>query len=95
MSKDLTMHEAIADSMIALVNAADGMDQRSFARLLESISLKLAAKRESDSSGSPSAAGKPKSQKVCTSTGDLSGEGFWSYQEHIGHPDSRFALPRP
>lgn len=95
MSKDLTMHEAIADSMIALVNAADGMDQCSFARLLESVSLKLAAKRVSDSSGTPSAAAKPKSQKVCISTSDFPGEGFWSFQEHVSHQDPRSPLPRP
>ncbi len=41
MSKDLTMQEAIADGLIEMVNAADALDQRSFAKLLEEIALKL------------------------------------------------------
>jgi hypothetical protein len=41
MSKDLTMHEAIADGLTAMVNAADGLDQRSFARLLHEVACKL------------------------------------------------------
>jgi hypothetical protein len=44
MDKDLTIRDAIADSMTALVNAADGMDPQFFARLLESAALRLAAK---------------------------------------------------
>ncbi|WP_161974256.1 hypothetical protein [Rhizobium deserti] len=35
MTNSLTVDEAIADSLIALVNAADGIDQRSFAALLK------------------------------------------------------------
>lgn len=42
MTESLTIQEAIADSLIALVNAADGIDQRSFAKLLEAESLRLA-----------------------------------------------------
>lgn len=36
MTENLTISEAIADNLIALVNAADGVDPRSFAQLLES-----------------------------------------------------------
>jgi hypothetical protein len=43
MSKDLTMQEAIADDLIEMVNAADGVDQRSFAKLLEDIAVELSA----------------------------------------------------
>ncbi|MGA1830580.1 hypothetical protein [Rhizobium wenxiniae] len=42
MTESLTIQEAIADSLIALVNAADGIDQRSFAELLEAESRRLA-----------------------------------------------------
>ncbi len=50
MSRDLTMQEAIADGLIAMVNAADGFDQRSFAGLLQEIAFNLSvegAKRPS------------------------------------------------
>ncbi len=43
MSMDLTIREAIADGLIALVNAADNMDQKSFADLLETVAFRLAA----------------------------------------------------
>jgi hypothetical protein len=47
MTESLTIQEAIADSLIALVNAADGIDQRSFAELLEAVSLRLAKRSRS------------------------------------------------
>jgi hypothetical protein len=43
MSMDLTIREAIADGLIALVNASDNMDQKSFAALLETVAFRLAA----------------------------------------------------
>jgi hypothetical protein len=88
MSKDLTMQEVIADSMIALVNAADGMDQQSFAHLLENVALKLAAKGGKYSAGSASATFKPTGHKVSISTSDFPGEGSWSYQNQV-HVDDR------
>lgn len=36
MTESLTVQEAIADSLIALLNAADGIDERSFAEFLVS-----------------------------------------------------------
>ncbi len=94
MSKDLTMHEAIADSMIALVNAADGMDQQSFARLLESVALQLAAKGCKLDSKTLSTACEPDSQKVGLSTTDFLCEGFWDYAQQV-HLDGLSPLPRP
>lgn len=41
MTESLTVQEAIADSLIALVNAADGIDQRSFAEFLEGAARRL------------------------------------------------------
>jgi hypothetical protein len=37
------MQEAIADDLIEMVNAADGVDRRSFAKLLEDIAVELSA----------------------------------------------------
>ncbi|MGF9565005.1 hypothetical protein AAIH70_15935 [Neorhizobium sp. BT27B] len=50
MYNDLSMREAITDELIARVNAADGTDEQSFALLLESVALRLAAEEGKDSS---------------------------------------------
>ena len=94
MSKDLTMHEAIADNMIALVNAADGMDRQSFARLLQRVALRLAANGGKLDSETLSTACTPDSQKVGVSTTDFLCEGFWAYPQQA-HSDGLSPIPRP
>ncbi|KQQ38861.1 hypothetical protein ASG19_07590 [Rhizobium sp. Leaf306] len=46
MTESLTVQEAIADSLIALVNAADGIDQRSFAEFLVSEARRQSTRSE-------------------------------------------------
>ncbi|MBB3979733.1 hypothetical protein GGQ64_004978 [Rhizobium azooxidifex] len=83
MSGDLTMQEAIADNMIALVNAADGMDQSSFARLLESVALRLASEGKKRRSG-----------RVNLSTTEFLREGFCSHSKQVRTDDhSHFPSP--
>jgi len=88
------MREAIADSTIALVNAADGMDRQSFARLLESVAFRLAAKGGKVESGTLSSECEPDSQKVGISTTDFLCEGFRVYPQQV-HLDGLSPLPSP
>jgi len=43
--RELTVHDAITDPLISLLNEADGVNSRAFAQLLESAARVLAAKR--------------------------------------------------
>jgi len=42
MTETFTLQEAIADNLIGLVNAADGIDSRSFAEFLEAAARRQA-----------------------------------------------------
>ena len=91
MYNDLSMHEAIADELIALVNAADGTDEQSFALLLESVALRLVAED-----------GKDSSENLTISTADrhiakptlskAPHKGFWSFSNQL-LPDGLSPFP--
>lgn len=74
MTESLTIQEAIADSLVALVNAADGIDQRSFAEFLEAEASRLAKR----SQGVP---------QVCGSSVDTEAQ-LQFVSPPIGHPAS-------
>lgn len=94
MIKDLTMREAIADDMIALVNAADGMDQPTFADLLESVARRLSVKCGNYGPGAFSAACKPDAPKVGISTTEILRGGFQPHAIHA-HTDDPAPIPGP
>lgn len=94
MSNDLTMQEAIADGMIALVNAADGMDQQSFADLLESVAASLAADAGKYDAKNPFRSPKPGTKTSRHSPTEHSHEGFWHFPKQASL-DGFAPLPSP
>ena len=91
MYNDLSMREAIADELIALVNAADGTDKQSFARLLESVALRLAADDGKGSSENPgiSVADRHTAKPTLSKAPH---EGFWSFSNQL-LPDDLSPFP--
>ncbi|MBW9116898.1 hypothetical protein JNB88_25065 [Rhizobium cauense] len=59
MTESFTLQEAIADNMIGLVNAADGIDRRCFAEFLEA-----AARRQAERLTAKNAANTAETRKV-------------------------------
>lgn len=91
MYKDLSMREAIADELIALVNAADGTDEQSFGLLLENVALRLAVEDEKDSSENFAISSTDRHMAKPTLS-KAPREGFWSFSNQL-LPDGLSPFP--